>query len=43
MAQREDDSVEAAHSHEHDEDSSFVGTAREVIARRKTLLDALDE
>ncbi len=43
MAQRDDDAVESDHGHDYDEDSSFVATAREVIARRTTLLDSLDE
>jgi hypothetical protein len=43
MAQRDDDTGDAAHDHEQDDESSFVGTARKVISRRETLLDALDE
>ncbi len=43
MAQRDDDSGDAAHNHEQDDESSFVATAREVITRRETLFDALDE
>jgi len=43
MAQRDDDSPEVDHGSDHDDESSFVATAREVIARRKTLFDALDE
>lgn len=40
MVQREDDAGEA--DHDQDEESSFVATARDVIARREELLDALD-
>ena len=43
MAQRDDDVGDAPHDHAHDDESSFVATARDVIARRETLLDALDE
>jgi hypothetical protein len=43
MAQREDDTADGDHGPDHSEESSFVATAREVIARRQTLLDALDE
>ncbi|MFB6298271.1 MAG: hypothetical protein ABEH56_07100 [Salinirussus sp.] len=43
MAQRQDDAAEVDHVDDHNEESSFVATAREVIARRETLLDALDE
>jgi hypothetical protein len=43
MAQREEGAADVDHGHDHDEASSFVATAREVIARRKMLLDALDE
>jgi hypothetical protein len=43
MAQRDDDAVESDHGHDHDEESPFVTTAREAIARRTTLLDALVE
>lgn len=43
MAQREDDAADLDHGTDHDEDSSFVATAREVIARRQKLLDALHE
>lgn len=42
MAQREDDTADVDHDTGHGEESSFVATAREVIARRETLLDALD-
>lgn len=41
MARPEADTAEPDHG--HDEESSFVATAREVIARRKTLFEALDE
>jgi len=43
MAQRENDGADVDHGADHGEESSFVATAREVIARRETLLDALDE
>jgi hypothetical protein len=43
MAQREDDAADGDHGTAHGEESSFVATAREVIARRETLLDALDK
>jgi hypothetical protein len=43
MAQRDDDTGDAAHDRVQDDESSFVATARDVIARRETLLDALDE
>jgi hypothetical protein len=43
MAQRDDDAGDAVQDHNQDGESSFVATAREVIARRETLLDALDE
>jgi hypothetical protein len=43
MAQREDDVADGDHGTDHGEESSFVATAREVIARRTTLFDALDE
>jgi hypothetical protein len=43
MAQRDDDAGDVTHDHTPDDESSFVATAREVIARRETLLDALDE
>jgi hypothetical protein len=43
MAQRDDNAADGDHGSDHGEDSSFVATAREVIARRETLLDALDE
>jgi len=43
MAQRENDGADGDPGTDHSEESSFVATAREVIARRKTLLDALDE
>jgi hypothetical protein len=43
MAQRDDDAGDATHDHAPEDESSFVATAREVLARRETLLDALDE
>lgn len=43
MVQRDDDAGDAAHDHDQDGESSFVAAAREVIARRETLLDAFDE
>ena len=43
MGQREDNTGDAAHSDTQDDESSFVATARKVIARRELLLDALDE
>jgi prophage DNA circulation protein len=43
MAQRDDDTGEATQKHAQDDESSFVATARDVIARRETLLDALHE
>jgi len=43
MAQRDDDAGDAPRDHAQDDESPFVARAREVIARRKTLLDALDE
>lgn len=43
MAQRENDAIEPAYGRDHDAESSFVATAREVIPQRETLLDAFDE
>jgi len=43
MAQRDDNTGDPAHNDKQDDESSFVATAREVIMRRETLLDALDE
>lgn len=43
MVQRDDDLGDTTHDHTQDDESSFVATAREVIAQRETLLDALDE
>jgi hypothetical protein len=43
MAQRDSDAADVDHGSDYGEESSFVATAREVIARRETLLDALNE
>lgn len=43
MAQRDDDTGDGIHDHAQDDESPFVARAREVIARRETLLAALDE
>ena len=43
MDQRDDNTGDAAQNDTQDDETSFVATAREVITRRESLLDALDE